>query len=230
MSGVPLSVSETLIRIAVGAALGAVVGLERGLRGEPAGLRTHTIVGLASATFMVVSTQFAFYQHYTGGSGIEVDPSRIASAIVMGIGFLGGGAILRTGRTVHGLTTAAGLWLVASVGMAAGSGMYVLGLVVTGIGLGGLTLLRRVEQLGASPVQQRITVLLDPRQASIARVAGAVTALGARLAEEDYELLRDEGRVRITFQARTTHAVQAQALTDALADVPGVLRIRIERA
>ena len=60
MSGVPLSVSETLIRIAVGAALGAVVGLERGLRGEPAGLRTHTIVGLASATFMVVSTQFAF--------------------------------------------------------------------------------------------------------------------------------------------------------------------------
>jgi len=230
MSGVPLSVSATLIRIAVGAALGAVVGLERGVRGEPAGLRTHTLVGLASATFMVVSTQFAFYQDYTAGSGIEVDPSRIASAIVMGIGFLGGGAILRMGRTVHGLTTAAGLWLVASVGMAVGSGMYVLGLVATAIGLGGLTLLRRVEQMGASPVQQRITVVLDSKEASIAHVATAVKGLGAKVAEEEYELLRDEGRVRIAFQARTVHAIQAQALTDALGDVPGVVRIRIERA
>jgi putative Mg2+ transporter-C (MgtC) family protein len=230
MSGVPLAVSATLIRIAVGAALGAVVGLERGLRGEPAGLRTHTLVGLASATFMVVSTQFAFYQHYTAGSGIQVDPSRIASAIVMGIGFLGGGAILRTGRTVHGLTTAAGLWLVASAGMAAGSGMYVLGLVSTAIGLGGLTLLRRVEQKGATPVQQRITVVLDLKDASIARVAEAVTSVGAKLAEENYELLRDEGRVRITFEARTSHAVEAQTLTDALREVPGILQIRIERA
>ena len=226
----PLPVSATLLRIAVGAAFGAVVGLERGLRGEPAGLRTHTLVGLASATFMVVSTQFAFYQPYTAGSGMEVDPSRIASAIVMGIGFLGGGAILRTGRTVHGLTTAAGLWLVASAGMAAGSGMYGLGLVATAIGLVGLTLLRRVEQMGASPVQQRITVVLDLKDASIARVTGAVTGVGAKLAEENYELLRDEGRVRITFEARTNHAIQAQTLTDALGDVPGVLQIRVERA
>lgn len=229
MSGVPLPVSATLIRIAVGAVLGAVVGLERGLRGEPAGLRTHTIVGLASATFMVVSTQFVFYQHYGPGSGIQVDPSRIASAIVMGIGFLGGGAILRTGRTVHGLTTAAGLWLVSAAGMAAGSGMFVLAVVATAIGLVGLTVLRRVEAAGAFTAQQRITVLLDHGQSSIARVAAAVTALGATLTEEDYELHRQEGRVRIAFRVRTSTPVPAQAVTDALGGLPGVLQIRVER-
>src|SRR6185312_1132190 len=116
---------ELLVRILVGTVLGGAIGYERDLRGRPAGLRTHAIVALASATFMVVSTRFFYFQHYGKDDLVAVDPSRIAASVVSGIGFLGAGAILRDGITIKGLTTAAGLWLVAAIGMAAGGGMYV---------------------------------------------------------------------------------------------------------
>ena len=111
--------------------LGGAIGYERDLHGRPAGLRTHAIVALASATFMVVSTRFVYFQHYGKDDLVAIDPSRIAASVVSGIGFLGAGAILREGITIRGLTTAAGLWLVAAIGMAAGGGMYVESLFAT---------------------------------------------------------------------------------------------------
>src|SRR4051794_22569976 len=104
-----------LLRILVGTLLGAAIGFERDLHGRPAGLRTHAIVALASATFMVVSTRFIYFQRYAAGDLVSVDTSRIAASVVSGIGFLGAGAILRTGITIRGLTTAAGLWLVSAI-------------------------------------------------------------------------------------------------------------------
>src|SRR5204863_7990403 len=97
---------ELIARVLIGTALGALVGWERDVHGRPAGLRTHLIVALASSTFMVVSTHFIYFQRYPTGEHVSVDPSRIAASIVIGIGFLGGGAILRTGLSVQGLTTA----------------------------------------------------------------------------------------------------------------------------
>src|SRR6202020_170052 len=92
---------EFLIRIAVGAALGGVIGYERDRHGRQVGLRTHSIVAMASATFMVISNHFVFFQNYNGAPGVEVDASRIAASVVSGIGFLAGGAILRTGATLQ---------------------------------------------------------------------------------------------------------------------------------
>jgi putative Mg2+ transporter-C (MgtC) family protein len=100
---------ELLLRILVGTLLSGVIGYERDIHGRPAGLRTHAIVGLAAATFMVVSTQFVYFQHYSRDDLVTVDTSRIAASVVTGVGFLGGGAILRTGITIQGLTTAASL-------------------------------------------------------------------------------------------------------------------------
>src|ERR1700684_1076086 len=107
-----MSHGEMLLRIGVGAALGGVIGYERDLHRRPVGLRTHLIVAMASATFMVISSQFVYYPHYGKDGVVNVDTSRIAASVVPGIGFLAGGAILRSGLTIHGLTTAAGLWLV----------------------------------------------------------------------------------------------------------------------
>jgi putative Mg2+ transporter-C (MgtC) family protein len=87
------------------------------------GLRTHLIVAMAAASFMVISSQFVYWQHYRATDLVEIDPSRIAASVVSAVGFLAGGAILRTGATVQGLTTAAGLWLVTAIGMCAGSGI-----------------------------------------------------------------------------------------------------------
>jgi uncharacterized membrane protein YhiD involved in acid resistance len=134
------------VELLLGTGLGAAIGLERDLHGRPAGLRTHAIVSLASATFIVISTRFVFYQHYAAGDLVEVDASRIAASVVSGIGFLGAGAILRTGITIKGLTTAASLWLVAAIGMAAGASMYAVAVFVTIVGLGTLNRFRHRYQ------------------------------------------------------------------------------------
>src|SRR3954469_17464758 len=126
---------ELVVRILVGTALGGVIGYERDIHGRPAGLRTHALVALASATFMVVSTHLAYYQGYKAGDFTDIDGSRIAASVVSGIGFLSGGAILRTGLTIQGLTTAAGLWLVAAIGLCAGGGMYVESVAATLLGI-----------------------------------------------------------------------------------------------
>ena len=89
---------DMILRIAIGAALGGTIGLERDRHGRQAGLRTHLIVAMASATFMVVSAHFQFFQNYGNVPGLSTDPSRIAASVVTGIGFLAGGAILKTGN------------------------------------------------------------------------------------------------------------------------------------
>ena len=122
---------DVLPRIVLAAVLGAVIGFERDVHGHPAGLRTHATVGIASATFMIVSTQLPFYQHYDSNNYAHVDFSRIAASVVSGISFLGAGAILRSNVSIEGLTTAASLWLVAAIGLAAGATMYETAVVVT---------------------------------------------------------------------------------------------------
>src|SRR5580700_720513 len=140
-----MSHGEMLIRIVVGALLGGVIGYERDRHRRPVGLRTHLIVAMTAATFMVISSHFVYWQHYSKDDLVNVDTSRIAASVVSGIGFLAGGAILRNGITVQGLTTAAGLWLVTAIGMCSGAGMFVEATVVTALGITALTVLRRLE-------------------------------------------------------------------------------------
>jgi MgtC family protein len=114
----PTPVPEVFLRLALAAALGGAIGLEREYRRKPAGLRTNILIALGSALFSVLSFEL--------GSGAG-SPDRIAAQIVTGIGFLGAGAILRSGASVHGLTTAATIWVNAAIGMAAGLGSYTRG-------------------------------------------------------------------------------------------------------
>lgn len=121
---------EMVIRLLVAALLGALIGIEREYRSKVAGLRTHLLVAIGSALFMLLS-QYGF-----GGQG---DPARIAAQIVSGIGFIGAGAIMMDRRhAVHGLTTAAGIWVSAGIGMTVAAGMYILALAATALSLIGL--------------------------------------------------------------------------------------------
>src|SRR3954449_10234060 len=116
---------HVLLRLLIAALLGGAIGFERELRERQAGLRTHLVVSVGSALFTLVSA-YGFSDW-----GARVDPTRIAAQIVTGIGFLGAGAIIRQGLSVRGLTTAATLWLVAAIGMAAGAGYWDAALIAT---------------------------------------------------------------------------------------------------
>src|SRR5207248_11679924 len=120
-----LSPWEIRLRVALAAALGGVLGLERELREREAGLRTHLLVSVGSALFTLVSA-YGFHAFLSSGQNvIRADPTRIEAQIVTGIGFLCAGAIIRQGFSVRGLTAAATLWVVAAIGLAAGAGCYV---------------------------------------------------------------------------------------------------------
>ena len=127
---------DSIVNMVVAAALSAVIGLERELRHQDAGLRTHMLVGLGAALFASV------------GLSLGTDPTRIAAQVVSGIGFLGAGAIFRAGESIRGLTTAAGLWVVASIGVAAGSGLIQMAVIAALVGVAILH--------GLAPVVDRI--------------------------------------------------------------------------
>jgi putative Mg2+ transporter-C (MgtC) family protein len=136
-----LSDTELATRLLTAALLGAALGFEREVRHKSAGLRTNTLIAVGSALFTVMS--FELLQGQTG------DPTRIAAQIVTGIGFLGAGAIMRTGSGVQGLTTAATVWVNAAVGVAVGGGRYRLAFIATAITLAALLVLSPIERFVA---------------------------------------------------------------------------------
>ena len=116
---------EMVLRLLLAAALGAIIGYQRERAGKSAGLRTHVLICVGAALFTIGSLY---------GFGVTADPARVAAGIVAGIGFLGAGAIIRReGGIVEGLTTAATIWAVAAVGLAAGAGLYLVSAVTTAV-------------------------------------------------------------------------------------------------
>lgn len=134
----PTPFTEALLRLALAAGLGGAIGLEREFRHKPAGLRTNMLIALGSALFSILSVEL--------GDG-AASPDRIAAQVVTGIGFLGAGAILRSGENVHGLTTAATIWVNAAIGMAAGLGSYTVATVAAAITLTVLALMPVMEKM-----------------------------------------------------------------------------------
>lgn len=187
-----LTWEEALGRLALAAVLGGAIGIEREIREREAGLRTHMLVAVGSALFTLVSAYGFRSFLLAGGSVIRADPTRIAAQIVTGIGFLGAGAIIRQGLSVRGLTTAATLWVVAAIGLAAGAGYYSAALMTTVVVLFSLWPLRIVaRRLFERPHERHLAVELR-QEAAAARVLDALERLGVRI--ESFELDDSQGR------------------------------------
>ena len=186
-----LNWDESLLRLALAALLGGLIGVERELREREAGLRTHLLVSLGSALFTIVGA-YGFHAFLdSGASVVRADPTRIAAQIVTGIGFLGAGAIIRQGLSVRGLTTAATLWVAAAIGIAAGAGYYsgaVLATVITILALWPLRLVgyRVFEHM--RPEERNVVIELRPGT----RTTELLDALESRHAHVEYFQLQDE--------------------------------------
>jgi putative Mg2+ transporter-C (MgtC) family protein len=186
------------LRLLVAAILGALVGLEREIHDHPAGMRTHLLVSLGSGGFTVLS---------------------IAAS---GIGFLGAGAILKEGVTIRGLTTAASLWAVAAVGMAAGAGAWVVAITITGIAIISLWPLRLVADrvIGRDPhiVRMRLNVV-DPD--ALAGVLSVITSNGGSVAHLATTVRKGE-RLVVDIDVRARDLSAGTAITAAIARAEGV--------
>lgn len=163
-----ISNMEYILRIIIAAILGGAIGLEREYRAKEAGFRTHFLVGLGSALFMVIS-QYGFGDALNAFH-TSFDPSRIASQVVTGIGFIGAGTIIFQKHMVKGLTTAAGLWVTSAIGLTAGAGMYMLSVTATILVLLCLELMsvilkrfgtKQIEITFSSPTKDRIDTIIN---------------------------------------------------------------------
>lgn len=218
---------DMIARIAAGAALGGVIGYERDLHGRQVGLRTHLIVAMASATFMVVSNQFIFFQDYDPSRPFEADVSRIAASVVSGIGFLAGGAILKTGLTIQGLTTAAGLWLVTAIGLASGGGMFIEAGAVTLMGLLALTVLRLFEDKNDQLIHRRVSLTLVDGEGRVEGILKALDALGVKILDLDYEKRIPERRLWVQFEVRVPLTIGVEKLISVLEIQEGIEQVLV---
>ncbi len=218
---------EMVARIATGAALGGIIGFERDIHGRQVGLRTHLLVAMASSTFMIVSSHFVPFQNYDPSQVVEADVSRIASSVVSGIGFLAGGTILKTGATIQGLTTAAGLWLVTAIGLAAGAGMYVEGVSVTIMGLIGLTFFRLFEDKDDKKIRRHVALTLEESSEGVSKIMDALQGVGAKVPSFDYERQLESKTIQIRFEVRIPLSVGVAGLIELLEKQPKVRHVQV---
>ncbi|HYX88303.1 MAG TPA: MgtC/SapB family protein [Gaiellaceae bacterium] len=226
-SAIPtLNWDEALLRLALAAVLGGLIGVERELREREAGLRTHLLVSLGSALF-TISSAYGFHSFLASGqSVVRADPTRIAAQIVTGIGFLGAGAIIRQGLSVRGLTTAATLWVVAAVGLAAGAGYYSAAVISTALVLIALYPLRIIAYRilrRFRPEDGRLLVEL-PIGHSPGEVIDEVERAGARI--DAIEVSQEGERRRLEFDLALPHGLAAPGLVGRIAEVMHVADVR----
>ena len=209
------TIGEMTLRIAIGALRGALIGLERHLRAKEAGVRTHFLVGLGSALFMVIS-QFGF------PDAERFDAARIAAQVVSGMGFLGAGLIIFHKNSVRGLTTAAGIWVVSAIGLASGAGMFWVAAAATGMAVICLEALHYVMR-SSDRHQMRIRFSASSE--------AAVQSVLQRFSRDmdTYSIEREEGgSLRGTITLRVNTRDYAGLFLTATRDLEGITLDKIE--
>lgn len=215
-------------RLLMAALLGGIIGLERDYRAKEAGLRTHFMVSLGSALFTLISLYgFQAFNTLGGSSQNPIDPTRIAAQIVSGIGFIGAGTIVIHRKAVIGLTTAAGIWATAAIGMAAGCGLHVIACLSTLLILLGFESLRYVSmRIGHG--QQELNIEFDAHTSEQAQTALRHLRNGNRQISS-YSIQPSESGYHVSLTLWVTERVaDISAYVDELQAQPGIQVLRIE--
>jgi putative Mg2+ transporter-C (MgtC) family protein len=222
MHVIAISPLEVVGRMALALLLGAVVGAERERNERAAGLRTHALVCMGSSLIMLVSA-YAFADFATISS-VRMDPGRIAAQVVSGIGFLGAGTIILRREVVRGLTTAANLWVVAAIGLAAGAGMYLAAVAGSVGALAILVFLKRVEGL-LFYRSQTLRVRVHPEDGQLDAIRAAFQRSGVRLRALRLRAGRKEGEEQVRLDCFTAPPQSMVHLVEALRAVPGLIAV-----
>lgn len=230
MTGLTIPLWEVALRLVLASLLCGAIGFEREVRDQPAGFRTHILLGLGAALFTLVSAYGfePFTRAALGGGGLQFDPTRIAAQIVAGVGFLGAGAIIRQGRDVRGLTTAASLWAASAIGMAVGAGYLFGAAAATTLAMATLYALRRFRSTIISPLRLDSAglelVLREPRSGP-ANALEILRGYGIDIRRMDAEI--DEEHARYRLQVRVRPPTDVHAVLAELSELPEVRRVSL---
>jgi putative Mg2+ transporter-C (MgtC) family protein len=205
------SEGSNFLRLVVACGLGGLIGMERSVHGQSAGLRTQMLVAVGSALAMIVSLEFGVVFGNTPAANMSVDPARVAYGVMGGIGFLGAGTIMRYGLDIHGLTTAASLWCTAAVGLACGFGMYSVAIYATILVLVVLWGLKVLDRALPKPIER--TLILTAGRESIEQARRLIEESRVRIRSSTFWYPVQQGAVRATFRlsARTEKPVHELA-------------------
>lgn len=218
------------LKLCVAAVLGGLVGLERETHGQAAGFRTYLLVSTSCCLIMMISLEMAaLYGRFGAESAVRVDPGRIASYALAGMGFLGAGAIITGRGAVRGLTTAAGMWMITSVGLAVGAGYFIPAFIVSAISLFSLYVLRYTKPLFHRDVFTRLLLVSDDIGGQLERIEEAVEKYPS--ASVQFVGLRrkmDQGVLDIRLNLMAKENMDWRALIQDLTRIPGVREVGLE--
>jgi len=223
-----LDIGEILLRLTLAVILGGMVGFEREYHNQPAGFRTHILVCVGSALIMIVSA-YGFDEDFV--RLYDLDPSRIAASVITGIGFLGAGTIIRQQGNIQGLTTAAGVWVVAGIGLAIGIGQYVSAFFTTLLVLVSLFVLNRVDRFVISRSKHcRLWIKAKDRPGLLGKIGMLLGNMNINIKKVDlqpteYDENYNASLVTIDFMVRIPGNFNSQELINKLSQVEGILEI-----
>ncbi len=226
----PDDIAHVFLKLGLALVLSGVLGLERERKGRAAGLRTHVVVCLGATLAMIVS-DFLASEWTKTGANVWLDRGRIAAGIVTGIGFIGAGTIINVGSIHRGLTTAAMIWFVGVLGIAVGSGYYVVSAVATVFALFAVLALERVSEYLPSQVEFVLSIRVAGGMQRISDIERFIEKEGYRVMASRLRVQEEEKqRVDMTFDILSkNHEPVEQLIQRIQQEFPGSLRITIER-
>jgi len=226
----PDSLPDFALPLLAAVIAGGLIGFEREWRGRAAGFRTHILVCLASALLMEAAvSQGSWRFAILPGTQIVSDPTRMAHGVLTGIGFLCAGVIFRAGFSIHGLTTAASLWITAAIGLLFGAGLFLMGATGTVLTVGVLTALRMIShRLPQAVVVDAEVVWRRDASSAEDRVEAALAGIDRRGRADRFELVDGGEAVRRSFRLKVDGEPALKALAARLRGIEGIVGYRLD--
>jgi len=215
-----MNIWEIILKLLLAIALGGIIGLERETSQKPAGLRTHILICVSSAMMMILSALVL-----EGKSGTAGDLVRVAAAVITGMGFIGAGTIIQSQGMVHGLTTASTLWTVSGLGLVVGAGYYLIAIIFSGLVLGTLILLHKVEETHLKKSLYHYHLRMKDSPDILINLRKLIFHLGLKLAELNLKKERNVSTVSLSFSSSEEKERQ---FNQSLFDMGEIIEIKIE--
>jgi putative Mg2+ transporter-C (MgtC) family protein len=219
---------ELIKKVLISGILSGIIGLERERHGREAGLRTMILVGMGTTTILISSFQVYFIFSNLHDSILRIDPARIAYGVVSGMGFLGAGVIIKDQKRIRGLTTAACLWFVTSIGLAVGVGLYILSYFLTFISLVILYFLKIFEK--KLPVDKYTTFIItvEDRKGVKEEIEKIIEKAGFKILSTEIEKNKSKAKIKLTYTIRYNSTQNINEIFEKISLEEGLMKIELK--